>query len=142
MLSGVILFGVLLLILPACGSTNIRVRGAITKEALLEAYLHALEQKDEKAILLLVPETLIAQYAIQAKIEQFGGHVFHRVQIDYIPQVHPQWVRVVIRGVYINPQNEQVEFSDEIILHQMDNRWYLMLGQHRNAVSPPPTSQP
>ena len=118
------------------------MRGAVIKETLVDAYLHALQQKDEQAILLLVPETLTAQHAAQARIEQLGGHVFHQVRIDYVPQAHPQWVRVVIRGVYAGSQNEQVEFSDEIILHQMDSRWYLMLGQDRNAVPPPPTSQP
>lgn len=138
--SGVILLGVLLLILPTCRSTN--VRGAVTKETLVDAYLRALQQKDEQAMLLLVPETHTAQHEVQARIEKLGGHAFDQVRIDYVPPVHPQWVRVVIRGVYTSPQNEQIEFSDEIILHQTDHHWYLMLGQDRNAVPPPPASQP
>jgi len=134
-----ILLSVLFLIVSACVSTN--PRGAATKETLVDVYLQALQQKDEQAILSLVPETLAAQDAVQAKVEQLGGHTFHQVHIGYVPQVNPKWVRVIIRGVYTGSHNEQVEFSDEIFLNQMDNRWYLMLGQDRNAV-PPPTSQP
>jgi hypothetical protein len=138
--SGVILLGTLLLILSACRSTD--RRGAVARETLVDAYLHALQLMDEQAMLLLVPETHTAQHAVQARIEQLGGHAFHQVRIDYVPPVHPQWARVVIRGVYTGSEDEQVEFRDEIILHRMDNRWYLMLGQDRNAVPPPPTSQP
>ncbi len=137
---GVILSGVLLLILSACSPNS--ARGATTKEALVETYLRALEQKDRGSILSLVPENLVAEQAVQAKIEQFGGHTFRQTQVDYSPPIHPLWVRVVIRGTYISPQNDQIEFNDELILHQMDGRWYLMVGQDRIAVSPPPTSQP
>lgn len=70
---GVTLLGVLLLTLPAGNSAD--ARGATTKEEVVEAYLHALERKDERTILLLIPHTPIAEQAVRAKVEQLGGHL-------------------------------------------------------------------
>jgi hypothetical protein len=129
------------LLLFACQLT--RERGATTKEALVEIYIQALQRRDEHAILSLVPETQIAQEAARDKIERFGGDTIRWVRIKYTPLVNPRWVRVHLCGVADKRMDSPPqELCDEIILQKMGERWYLMLGQHSDAVSPPPPLQP
>jgi len=132
---GVTLLGVLLLTLPACNSAN--ARGAETKEQVVDAYLYALERKDERSILLLIPHTHIAEQAVRAKLEQLGGHALRAVQVDYLSDFGPKMAKVTIRGVYMETQNEPVEFRDEIYIRQIEDRWYLILGRHKDGI---PTS--
>lgn len=137
----VIIWNILYLLLFACQLP--RERGAVTKEALVETYLRALQRRDERAILSLIPETQIAQEAVRDKIERFGGDTICWVRIEYTPLVNPRWVRVHLCGVADKRMDSPPqEVCDEIILQKIGQRWYLMLGQHRDAVSPPPPLQP
>ena len=137
----VMLCSIFALLLFACQLT--RERGATTKEALVEIYIQALQRRDEHAILSLVPETQIAQEAARDKIERFGGDTIRWVRIKYTPLVNPRWVRVHLCGVADKRMDSPPqELCDEIILQKMGERWYLMLGQHSDAVSPPPPLQP
>lgn len=137
----VMLCSMFALMLFACQFT--RGGGAVTKEALVEIYLQALQRRDEHAILSLIPETQIAQEAVRDKIERFGGDTIRWVWIKYTPLINPRWVRVSLCGVAGKRMDSSPqEICDEIILQKIGERWYLMLGQHRDAVSPPPPLQP
>lgn len=134
---GVTLFGVFLLLLPACTRS---MRGAETKEDVVDAYLNALERRDEQSILMLIPESHIAEQEVKAKVEQLGGHVFHEVRVNYRQEFGPQRAMVTVQGVYSGPLNERVEFREELNLVHIDGRWYLILGQYRGF--PPPVTPP
>lgn len=128
----VTLLGMLLLILSACNSAI--ARGAETKEQVVDAYLYALERKDERSMLLLIPHTHIAEQAVRAKVEQLGGHALREVQVDYLSDFGPKMAKVTIRGVYMETQNELDKFRDEIYIRQIEDRWYLILGRHKEGI--------
>lgn len=116
----------------ACQSAD--VRGAATKEQVVDIYLRALENQDVHAILLLTPPTHIAEPAVRAKVAEFGGHTFRNVQVDYLSEFGPKMAQVTVQGLRIGSNNEHVEFRDQIYLRQIEGRWYLILGQHREGL--------
>lgn len=126
------LLGMLSLSLVACQSAD--VRGAATKERVVDIYLRALENQDVHAILLLTPPTHIAEQAARAKVEEFGGHTLHNVQVGYLSEFGPRMAQVTVKGMRIGSNNEHVEFKDQIYLRQIEGRWYLILGQHREGL--------
>jgi hypothetical protein len=109
-------------------------RGAETKEEVVDAYLNALERGDEQSILMLIPETHIAEQEVKAKVEQLGGHVFRDVRVDYRQEFGPQRAMATVRGVYTTPLNERVEFREELNLQRIGSRWYLILGRHQEGI--------
>lgn len=128
---GLGLLGVLLLVLSACHLGN--ARGAETKEQVVSSYLQALEAKDEQSLLLLVPRTHIAEQAVQDKVKRLGGHALQDRQVDYLSDFGPKWARVTIQGTYVTSRGETAKFRDVIYLHQMKDRWYLMLGKLKDS---------
>jgi hypothetical protein len=134
---GVTLLGVLFLLLPACTRS---IRGAETKEEVVDTYLNALERKDEQSILMLIPESHIAEQEVKAKVKQLGGHIFREVRVNYRQEFGLQRAMVTVQGVYSGPLNERVEFREVLNLEYIHGRWYLILGQYRGF--PPPVTPP
>jgi hypothetical protein len=131
-LSGLTFIGLVSLMLSACQSVN--MRGAATKEQVVDVYVRALESKDERSILSLIPETHIAEQAIQAKVAQLGGHDIQEMRVNYSSPIKPQFAVAEIRGWYVADKSEKLEFKDKINLKQDDGRWYLIMGRARNGV--------
>jgi len=118
-------------------------RGAATKDLLLDTYLQALRRKDEQAILSLVPTTQVAQEAVRDKLKKLGGHTYSQVWIEYTPLPNSRWVKAKVCFTKDSDSTGSPEgLCDELVLQKIGVRWYLMLGQHRDAGAPPPTIQP
>lgn len=138
-----LLFGTIL-ILSACKMVTgglhpdvQQMRGAATKEQVVQRYLQSLEQMDADAIVQLTPPDHIANQEVQRKLASFGGHKLQNIRVQYKAPVGPLWVRVIIQGAFRNEQGKEVVFNDELNLQQITDRWYLMLGRSKNAVPLP-----
>ena len=130
---------ILLLILSACSLVN--KRGVATREEVVNIYLNALKEKDERAILLLIPRDYQAEQAIQAKVTQLGRRGLYDVQVCYQEVIGPQNVNVIIQGFYnkgLDAASGRVKFKDTLIVESGSGRWYLVLGKRKGG-SPPPT---
>ena len=136
---------ILLMMLSACNLVN--KRGAATREKVVNTYLYALEEKDERAIISLISRDYQAEQAVQAKVAQLGGRKLSDVQVCYQEVVGPQNVNVTIQGFYnksLGAASGRVKFKDTLIVQNGGDRWYLILGKYTGEPSSPtgPTTRP
>lgn len=122
--------GSCLLILQSCDFFP--VRGAETREKLVSTYLHALESKDEQAILMLVPEGYDAKQIVKEKISRLGDRKLEQTKITYQELQKPDSVKVLIEGTYYDkplPNGKRFLSKDKLFIHVAGKRWYLILGK-------------
>lgn len=144
---GVALSVTILICLPACNFVN--GRGGTTPEDVVDAYMRALENKDESLMLRLVPESYSSEQAVQDKVTQLGGHDIREVQVSYA-LIKPHIAVATIQGWYIDSKGERVKFKDIINLRyeggsflvSYKGRWYLNLGRSKNPINLGPASTP
>lgn len=135
----VALVGIVILTLAACNFVNKKspvTRGANTSEAVVNIYLRALEKRDKPSILPLIPEHLIGEQAVQAKIEELGGHNLREVQVDYLI-VKPHIKSVTIQGQYMSENVKDVKFKDQLYVSYFEPKWYLTIGQPKQPTTVP-----
>ncbi len=121
----------------------------------MNTYLQALENRNERAILALIPENVVAEQAVQSKIAQLGGHDFRDLQVCYKEVIKPQYVKVQIQGAYLGVKGKEIKFKDLLTVEFIGGShigdrytWQLTsLGQLRNPpnygspTTPVPTSR-
>lgn len=140
----VVLILPLVLWLLACAPNPQPLRGSESKELLVENYLWALKEEMPSALVALTSIDLDAEQAAQEKIAALGGDKFHPVRVEYIEPINPRWVRAVIHGARTTTSGIQSDYQEELILHEVQGRWYLSLGKSRNTppARVPPTAIP
>jgi hypothetical protein len=124
------------LILSFQGCSLLNHRGVDNPEKVVEQYLLALERKDEKSILQLVPQSYSADKAIKDKITRFGGRKIQERKIEYI-RPKPIFIRANIKGSYIGSNGIRKNFEDILTIAYEKRsfwefnrgRWYLLIGK-------------
>lgn len=104
----------------------------------MNTYLRALQKKDERSILSLIPEHLIGKQAVQAKIEKLGGHDLRFAQVCYLP-LKPLFKNVTIQDQYRDANGKNVKFKDQFSVSYFGHNWYLMIGKPKQPKPIPPT---
>lgn len=118
--------------LQACA---VNKRGAPTPDRVVEQYLSALETKNEKLMLDLVPENSNLTQEVKTKIGKIGGRKIQDRQIVYTKPKSSLW-NAKIRGFYLDRSGTKQKFEDSIVLEYQNKgdlklyagRWYLLLG--------------
>ncbi|MBD2479652.1 MULTISPECIES: hypothetical protein [Nostocaceae] len=124
-------------------------RGGTTPEDVVDAYVRALEKKDQNLMLRLVPGSYSSEQAVQDKVTQLGGHDIKEIQVSYT-KIKPHIAIANIEGWYIDSKGERVNFKDTINLRYESGsflvfykgRWYLNLGRNKNPINLGPASTP
>lgn len=122
---------IVILLLQSCNADK---NGTSTPDQLVEQYLSALENKNEKLLLGIVPEHSVLTREIKAKIAKTGGHKIQNRQIIYDKSTPILW-NAQIKGVYIDRQNTSKKFEDIITIQYQNKghlksyagRWYLLM---------------
>jgi hypothetical protein len=117
--------------LQACTADK---NGAGTPDRVVEQYLMALEDRDQKLMLRLAPENSILTKEIKAKIDKIGGHKIQSRQIIYDKSTPILW-SAKMRGIYVDRQGANKKFEDSIVIQYQNKgdlklyagRWYLLL---------------
>jgi hypothetical protein len=120
----------MVLLLQSC---NVEKNGTSTPDQLVEQYLSALENKDEKLMLGIMPEHSVLTREIRAKIAKVGGYKIKSRQIIYNKSTSVLW-NAQIKGVYIDHQNISKKLEDIITIQYQNKgnlkayagRWYLL----------------
>ena len=110
-------------------------QGGSTPDRIVEQYLLALEDRDEAAMLQLVPENYNVAKEVTAKIVKFGGHKIQDRQISYTKSKPTLW-DARVRGFYVDRVGVRQKFDDSISIGYQSKgqvklyggRWYLLLG--------------
>lgn len=118
--------------LQAC---SINKHGAATPDRVVEQYLLALEDRDDRLMLRLVPEKSQLDRAIESKISKIGGHKIQDRQISYTKSKPTFW-NTKIQGFFVDRAGIKRKFDDSIELEYQSKgqvklyggRWYLLLG--------------
>jgi hypothetical protein len=118
--------------LQSCGVHN--KHGAATPDRVVEQYLTALENRNQSAMLRLLPERSLATTAIATKIDRLGGYKIQDRQIKY-SKPKPSFWNANIQGFYIDQSGIKQQFNDSIVLAYQSKgelklyagRWYLLL---------------
>jgi hypothetical protein len=126
-----IVLGFLFSTLQSC---NFSSRGASTREDLLSIYLRSLESKDEQEILKLIPEDYDSEQVVKEKIARLGNRKLAQLKITYQELNKPDSAKILIEGDYYDkplPNGKRMRSTDQIFIHTLGNRWYLILGQQK-----------
>ncbi|MEM7133363.1 MAG: hypothetical protein AAF702_44105 [Chloroflexota bacterium] len=141
-----ILFGVVAALIIILTLIMSRIsRGDTTQEAVVERYLQALLKEDTSAIRRLIPHThIVEEEKLQQQIMSSGGANRLRIQVKYLEPENPRHISVKIMGAYQSNDGGIVDFQDHIGLQLVNERWYLIMGRHKNGFpdleSPLPSS--
>jgi hypothetical protein len=114
-------------------SCTVDKRGAGTPDRVVEQYLLALETKNEKLMLELVPENSNFARAVKTKIDKIGGQKIQARQITYVKPKPVLW-EAKINGVTVDTNGIERKFDDSIVLEYQSKgelklyagRWYLI----------------
>lgn len=109
------------------------INGENTKEVVIEKYLHAIEAGDEGAIISLVPKTHVAKEEAHQTVEMWGKGLLQNKSIEYKSDYGVAMSTAVIRGTYVTDKDEY-EFYERVFLQQINGRWFLILGRHRDGL--------
>jgi hypothetical protein len=109
--------------------------GAATPDRVVEQYLQALETKDDRLMLRLVPEKSQVDRAIESKIFKIGGHKIQDRQINYTKSKPTFW-NARLHGSFVDRAGIKRKFDDSIAIEYQSKgqlklyggRWYLLLG--------------
>jgi hypothetical protein len=122
-------------LIQSCGVQN--KHGATTPDRIVEQYLLALADRDEAAMLRLLPENaaLADINQVKAKITKIGGFKIQDHQISYTKSKPTLW-KAKVHGFYINLNDVRQKFDDSIEIEYQSKgqvklyggRWYLLLG--------------
>jgi hypothetical protein len=103
----------------------------MNREAVVELYLNALEQKDANAILALHhPQNLPDPSALSHKIETIGGQRIEVIELTFLNEFGTEITSVRITGKLGIPGRATTEFTERFTLsRRQDGRWYLYIGE-------------
>jgi hypothetical protein len=104
---------------------------------LVERYVQALKDKDPTLLVHLASTELDAEHVAQQKVDALGGDKFRPIQVEYIELSNPHWVRVVIHGDRKTASGVVPNYQEELILNEVQGRWYLRLGNSRKPLAEP-----
>jgi hypothetical protein len=117
--------------LQAC---TVNKHGAATPERVVEQYLLALENRDNKLMQQLAIENTKIAGVVESKILKIGGHKIQERQITYIKSKPTLW-NVKIHGSFIDNAGIYRNFDESILIEYQSKgqvklyggRWYLLL---------------
>jgi hypothetical protein len=115
-------------------SCSVNKHGAATPDRVVEQYLLALEDQNDRLMFRLVPEKSQFDRIIKAKISKFGGHKIQDRQISYIKSKPTFW-KAKIQGFFVDRAGIKRKFDDSIEIEYQSKgqvklyggRWYLLL---------------
>ena len=118
--------------LQAC---SVSKQGAATPDRVVEQYLVALENKDDRLMRRLVPEKSQFDRVIESKILRIGGHKIQDRQISYTKSKPTFW-NAKIQGFFVDHAGTKRKFDDSIEIEYQSKgqvklyggRWYLLFG--------------
>jgi hypothetical protein len=124
----------LIVIICLLQSCHVHKRGAATPDRIVEQYLLALENKDEKLLLQLAPEDAVFTKEIETKVSRIGGYKIQDIKIHYFKSTPMLW-SAKIQGGYIDRQGKNRNFEDSIVIQYQSKgelklyagRWYILL---------------
>jgi hypothetical protein len=130
-----ILIAILILIVFSLQACSVNKHGAATPDRVVEQYLLALENKDDRLMLQLVPAKAQIDRVIEAKILRIGGHKIQDRQISYTKSKPTFW-NAKIQGFFVDRAGIKRKFDDSIEIEYQSKgqvklyggRWYLLLG--------------
>jgi hypothetical protein len=125
---GVVLVITLLLLIAG---TPMNQRKTSTPNELAQAYIKALKSGNAKQIQHLVPETHEATQEINRKIDEFKKKNPTHIKFIYTPSEFPNHGQITIRG---ETRSSSKGFLDQLYCKRINNRWFLVLGKHRNGI--------
>ena len=143
-------FAVILLLIVYYSNFFVDRRNVNTKEALVDTYLSALERKDERAILSLIPNDRLAKQEVKAKVALLGGRSIQDRQVCYRELFKPQHQKVTIQCWYVGAKGQrEAKFKDVLEIQSggapwyqgQGGRWYLLLGKRTGGLPPPTVRQ-
>lgn len=126
--------GILLLGLLSCSFVSLR--GASTREEVVNNYLRALANKDEQSIKRLIPENYDVEQVVHEKVVRLGNRKLEQVEVSYQELQKPDSVKVTIEGIYYDKpgfEGKRLRSKDQLFLHAAGNRWYLILGKRNSS---------
>ncbi len=94
-------------------------------------YHQGLQQGNPEMLMSLIPSTHLADDVVAQKIEQFGGLTLYEVRITYIQPEFPTTVPTLISAKYRGQDGSIKDFDERLYLQEIDQRWYLLLGQFK-----------
>lgn len=114
-------------------------RGRETKEAVVQAYLTALQAKDSKALLALVSPQVDAQADVTRVIQADGGKPLKGVEVSYRDDFGGIYVVTTVTGRVTTGDSP---FQTRIPISRVGDRYYLALGQTPPTGSEADTASP
>ena len=114
-------------------------RGRETKEAVVQAYLTALQAKDSKALLALVSPQVDAQADVTRVIQADGGKPLKEVEVSYRDDFGGIYVVATVTGRVATGDSP---FQTMIPISRVGDRCYLALGQAPPTGSEADTASP
>lgn len=109
--------------------------GEDSKEMVVNVYLNSIELGDEEGILSIIPKTHIAQKEVHQIVTSWGKGSLRDVTIEYRSDFGLTRSIAIIHGTYVTQQGVY-DFQDKIFLQQINGRWFLILGRHRDGLDP------
>ncbi len=138
-----IIIALLTLILAVLiASSFVPHKGTSERFELIENYLQALENKDERSMRRLVHPNFEARAAVQGKIEQLGGNEIALQEVCY-SLLKPFITVASLRGSYVDENLQTQQIQERLFLKYepgpfyigYKGRWYLSLGQSKSFYS-------
>lgn len=110
-------------------------QGERTREEIVQAYLQALESRNETTIQKVALKTPATEELIKQKLQELGGHQFSDLQTCY-SEIKPQLTIATITGSYVESSQKR-SFSERVSLvyergpfwKLYQGRWYISLSK-------------
>jgi hypothetical protein len=121
-----------LLLMVGCGEVaETQLPTPINREAVVELYIAALEDKDSHAILALHhPNNLPSLTALSNKLDSIGGQPIEIIELTFINEFGEDVTSVRMKGKLGISSRAQSEFLEQFALSREQNgRWYLSIGE-------------
>ncbi len=108
--------------------------GEYSKDMVVSKYVRGIETGDENTILSLIPRTHVIQDEIYQIVSLWGKGELRDRNIEYRSDFGNTRSTVIICGKYVTEQYTS-DFQDRIFLQQINGRWFLILGHHRDGLN-------
>lgn len=117
--------------LIGCGEGNrTQFPTPINREAVVELYVAALENKDSNAILALHhPQNLPDLTALSNRLDRVGGQPIEVLELTFLNEFGAEITAVQLKGNLGTPGKPRAQFTERFTLSRQDGRWYLYIGK-------------
>ena len=107
-----------------------------TPDELMQAYILALGEEDERKILRLIVSDHHAESEVQNKIHRYGGVQLENVQIRYEPTENTFFIGANLQAETVTQDSEVKKVTDELFLRRDGDYWFIVLGTPNDGIKP------